>query len=388
MKRGLHGTMVAAAFIATQVLAGAGCNALLGNGYGVDDGTNGGLGPDGGPGEDDALVNGGEGGPGGEGGGPGDDAMTTVDGSTLDANVDAAGCPTGFCPTVLTAAVGPQRIAVGATAIYWSTATGIGRMNIDGSGVPTTMTVGAPIKPTLKRGVALSPAGIPYVTVTDRGAAVCDANLMACGSNGVFVGSAGDASSIAADSTKVYVGVFDDGSTHGGIWQTTLSGTAPQPYTSALYNVEDLRVVATTTYFMAGAGVYFAPSRTSTSVSAANLGGELATVFDVSGQDLVVATQAGSIRVCTSSPQLMCPTITIQTRSKTITAIALDGAQMIWAEVDMNGLGSIYRSTLNAGAAVDRLADTQGAAIAIAVDAKNIYWAIAGAGGAIIKLEK
>ena len=83
-----------------------GCNAILGNGYGVDDSVGSGESPDGTA--VDALVDGTSGGD-GDGGAGGDG--TVGDGSTRDANADGAGCPNGACPTTLTEAVGPQRLA-------------------------------------------------------------------------------------------------------------------------------------------------------------------------------------------------------------------------------------------------------------------------------------
>jgi hypothetical protein len=389
VKRSLQGALLATAFIATQVLAGAGCNALLSNGYGVDDGTNGGLGPDGGPGEDDALVNGGEGGSGGEGG-PGDDAMTTGEGSTLDANVDAA-CPMSKCPTMLAAATGPQRLVLDSTFVYWTTAAGVGRVGTNGNGA-TFLALGSSVVSAVRRGIALVPGGNAYVTIPDRGAVICASDLTSCASPG-FLGTAGTSSSVAVDSTKVYVGIFDDGNAHGGIFHATLSGTAQMAYPSMTDQVRDIRVIGPTTYFMSTVGV-FLNSPTMAPTSAANLSGAVPSAFDVRNGKLVVATKTNEIVVCTMSlPALSCPMATITVRPGKITAIAVDGTDVIWAELDpMTSVTSVYRSPLTIGATAVLLAGGQGKVLDLVADTKDVYWTsygdAAGMGGAIIHLGK
>jgi hypothetical protein len=391
VKRSLQGALLASAFIATQVLAGAGCNAILGNGYGVDDGTNGGLGPDGGGNVDpDAPFSGGEGGGGGDGGGPGNDAMTTGEGGTLDANVDAA-CPMSICPSVLVAATGPQRLVLDSSFVYWTTATGVGRIGTSGaSGTMTFKTVGLVVPSSVKRGVALA-NGNAYVTVADRGATICAPDLSSCNATG-FLGLSGIASSVTADSAKVEVGIFDDTTaSHGGtIFHASVSGASPTAYTGATGQVVELRGLAGKTYFMSTVGVgVVSPTIAPTSV--ADLGGELPSAFDVKATGLVVATNKG-IRLCTTtSPTVMCPTTAIQLRTAKITAIAFDGPDVIWAENSATG-GAIYRAAPTPGAALTLLADTQGSVLDIAVDLKSIYWtsfgAPNGAGGAIMQLGK
>ena len=226
------------------VLFGAGgCNALLGNGYGVDDSESSLL--DGGGGND-ALVEG------GNDGGTGPDGSTAGDGSVLDANVDAASCPNGVCPTKLANAIGPQRLALGEAGVYWATLSGIGTVGFDGSNA-TTLAVGGPIAAGLKRGIAVdpTPTGLVYVTMpgAGKGAAKCTPNLSGCTLPG-FIGSAGDASSVVVNGTHVYVGIFNNqlGGGAGGIWDTMLDGTIVQSYTMT-DNVRDLQVVGPKTYF-------------------------------------------------------------------------------------------------------------------------------------------
>jgi hypothetical protein len=87
----------------------------------------------------------------------------------------------------------------------------------------------------------------------------------------------------------------------------------------------------------------------------------------------------------------MCPTVAIQLRPSKITAIALDGMEVIWAEDTATG-GAIYRSALTPGAMVFLLADTQGSVLDIVADTKSIYWTsfggANGVGGAIMQLGK
>lgn len=379
---------LAIGFVLTQLLAWTGCNAILGNGYGVDiDGT----GPDGGPGEGDALINGGEGGSGGEGG-PGEDAMTMGDGTTgVDAKVDAAGCSGGSCATVLTPAIGPQRLVLDSTFVYWSTATGVGRVGTNGNGA-TFLAVGSPVVSAVRRGIALVPGGNAYVTIPDRGAVICASDLTSCTSLG-FLGTAGTSSSIAVDSTKVYVGIFDDGNAHGGIFHATLSGTAQMAYPSMTDQVRDIRVIGPTTYFMSTVGV-FLNSPTMAPASAANLNGAVPSAFDVRNGKLVVATKTNAILVCTMSlPALSCPMDTITVRPGNITAIAVDGTDVIWAELDtMTSVTSVYRSPLTMGAPAVLVAGGQGKVLDLVADTKNVYWTsygdATGMGGAIIHLGK
>jgi len=367
-------------FVLSQVCVWTGCNAILGNGYGAFDETTGnGASPEGSA-EGDALV-GGEGGPGG-------DAMGSGDGNTADGNVDGGSCPRAMCPTTLTVAAGAQRIAVSAAAVYWTTAAGIGRVDQNGL-VAKTLDLGGPIPANLKRGVAVSSTGVPYVTVINRGAASCLIDVSSC-SNG-FIGSAGLASSVAVDPLRVYVGIFDDqaGSMVGGIWQTDLSGATPLPYTMMTDKVLDLRTVAATTYFMTSAAVSF-NMRTTAPVSAANLSGDAPVAFDVKDTTLVVATTNNHLRVCTMSPAASCATNLLQLRQTAISAVVVDGSSILWAEGGANG--SIYRSSLVAGSNPELLAEGQASPSDIAVYGSSIYWANhgdgAGAGGAIMKLPK
>jgi hypothetical protein len=233
--------------------------------------------------------------------------------------------------------------------------------------------------------------GNAYVTVPDRGAVICLADLTACAAMG-FVGSAGTSSSIAADGTKVDIGIFDDATPQhgGGVYHATPQGASPTAYTGIIAPVLELRGLAGKTYFMSSAGVsVISPTLAPTSV--ADLAGDLPVAFDVKSSALVVATNKG-IRACTTaSPTVMCPTVAIQLRPSKITAIALDGMEVIWAEDTATG-GAIYRSALTPGAMVFPLADTQGSVLDIVADPKSIYWTsfgdANGVGGAIMQLGK
>jgi hypothetical protein len=376
-------------FVVSQLGVWTGCNAILGNGYGAfDESAGGGPGSEGGP-ESDALVSG-EGGPGADGQGTGDGAGGG-DGSSVDgSSVDGGLCPGPKCPTKLTDAPGAQRIALGTLYVYWTTATDIGRVSLDGSGPTSKAVVGGPIVSTLKRGIAVQ-GGIPYVTVGDRGAAKCTAALSDSCTNMPFIGTGvvPVSSSIAVDASFVYIGLFKDTTvTHGGLWQTDLNGASPMPYTMPLDHMLAVRVVASTLYYMTTTALRFVPSTSlsGTPADAATLASP-PVAFDVQGSKLVVATSANEIRVCQSSPSAGCVTTPAQIRMNAISAVILDGATMIWAEGD-----SIFRASLLTGAAVETLATGQSSPVDLAVDSNFIYWAnqgdSVGTGGAIMKVPK
>ena len=371
-------------FVLSQVGVWTGCNAILGNGYGAFDETAGnGASPEGSA-EGDALVGGGDGGPGGN------DGTAPGDGSAGDGNIgDAAGCPRGICPTMLTAATGPQRIAVGMTDVYWSSAVGVGRVGQDGTG-SKTLDLGGAIGATLKRGVAVSPGGVPYVTVVTRGAAKCATDLSGCGVG--FIGSAGDSSSVAVDASKVYVGIFDDqsGSMLGGIWQTDLNGASPLPYTMMTDKVLDLRIAGAYTFYRT-AGAIQADSRTTAPFFAASLGGQVPVAFDVTNPMLVIATANKHLLTCVMSPPATCAPNVVQITASVPSAVIFDGTHIIWAEEGVSN-GSIHRCDFPDCLAPELLAEGQASPSDLAVLGSSIYWANhgdgAGAGGAIMKLPK
>lgn len=375
-------------FVLSQLGVWTGCNAILGNGYGAfDESAGGGPGSEGGP-ESDALVSG-EGGPGADGQGMGDGAGggdgSTVDGST----VDGGSCPRMMCPTKLADAPGAQRIALGTLFVYWTTATDIGRVALDGSGAMSRGVIGGTITTNLKRGIAVQ-GGIPYVTVGDRGAAKCTAALSDSCTNTPFIGAgvAAVASSLAVDASKVYIGVFVDSTPgHGGLWQTDLAGGSLAVYTQPLEQVLGLRVVGSTAYYQTSTEVRYVSSLMGPTAAAADLTSNPPVAFDIKGSDLVIATTTNQLRVCPSSPTTNCNAMPVQLRGAAISAVIVDGPNMIWAEG-----GSIYRASLIAGAVVELLAEGQASPGDLAIDTSSIYWAnhgdMAGAGGAIMKLAK
>jgi hypothetical protein len=386
-----RGVRLATLFAASQIALWTGCNAILGNGYGAFDesavGPNG-PGGEGGPG-DDAL--GGEGGGPGADGGPGNDGNANTDANVIDGTTGEGGgpCPRMLCPAKLVSATAPQRLAVNASAVYWTDATGIGRVALDGSDVVMPVTVpGGTIVPTLTRGVALQ-GGVPYVTAGDRGAAKCTSTLSSC-TNMPFIGSAGISSSIGTDSSKVYVGIYDDGSGKGGLFQTDLNGSAASAmaYAGALEQVSALRVVGSTVFYLAGTDLKYVTSLASAAANATAVDATVA--FDVVGSTLVIATSSNVLRACNAAPTANCTMVNLLVRSVPITALVLDGAKMIWAEGGPNG--AIYRASVAPNPTVELLADKQASPVDLAVDSTAIYWVnagntVAGSGG-IMKLAK
>ncbi len=375
---------LAFAFAFALLGASAGCNAILGNGYGADDTAAGGNSEGGGPLD--------EGGGSGDGG-PGADGMTTGDGSTLDGNkADGAGCPNGVCPTKVTDVVGPQRLALSAmNGLYWASLAGIGRVNLDGSN-PKPMAIAQNVGAGLKRGIAVSPDGASaYVTMPGggKGAAKCTADLASCAAG--FIGSAGSASSIATDATKVYVGINDDqlGAMTGGIWQTAPDGTSALPYTMMTDNVLDLQIVAGTTYFRTATAIN-ANTRTTMPTSVINLGGDAPLGFIVVGTKVFVTTASKHLQTCTVALFTTCMGIVVQLTAAKPSAITADATHVYWVESDA---GTVHRCDVaDCSTTHLLLADGQAAPNDIVVDGTSIYWAnygdTAGAGGAIMKLAK
>lgn len=373
------------AFVAVQVGTSLGCNAILGNGYGADDTAADGSGGG------NPVVEGGAGGDASDGG-TGVDGMTTGDGSTLDGDVDAASCPRGVCAKQLTDAVGPQRLALSATGVYWASLAGIGRVNLDGSN-PKIMLITQAVGANLKRGISVAPDGLSaYVTMPGggKGAAKCAADLSSCGAG--FIGSAGLASSIASDATKVYVGIFDDqlAAAAGGIWQTAPDGTSALPYTMMLDKVLDLQIVGATTYFRTAKAIN-ANTRTTMPTTAMTISASEDTLgFVVVGTKLFVATASKHIQTCTLSLPTPCTGSVVQITAENPSAITSDGTYVYWVERDA---GTVNRCDVaNCSTTRLTLATGQTAPNDIVVDATFVYWAnygdVAGAGGAVMKLPK
>jgi hypothetical protein len=357
------------------------CNALLDNGYGVDDSAFPGTSPEGSSG--DALVEGSSGG----------DANVS-DGSTGDgtsSSGDGGGCPNNVCPTMLASAPGAQRLAVSATTVYWAFASGAGRVGLNG-GAPTTLPLGAPIAPGLERGIAVEPvSGAPYVTMPGnlRGAAKCTVDLTSCTTTG-FIGSAGDVSSIVVTAANAFVGVFDDQiGGAGGVWRTNLDGTSPTPYTMMTDKVLDLQIAGATTYFRTSVAVQ-ANTLTTMPHVAGDLAGDAPLAFVVQGSRLIVATTNNHLRACTLSPPGTCAAAIIQTTSGAPSAVTADSVHVFWSEGGAGG--SVHRCDLPDCANPVLLATGQASPSDIAVDGTAIYWANHGdnngSGGAIMKLPK
>ena len=386
-----RGVRLAMLFAASQIALWTGCNAILGNGYGAFDESAvgpGGPGGEGGSGDDALGAEGG--GPGGEGG-PGTDGNAGNDGNVIDGSTgDGSGCPRMICPQQLVSTVGVQRIAVGAF-VYWTTATAIDRVNLDGTGQLQPVAVqGGTIVPALTRRIALQ-GGIPYVTAGARGAAKCAADLSICTNSGFLGASVNTTSGIAVDSARVYIGSNDDGSGGGGLYQTDLSGGSAVPYTNTLTDkMFDVRVANGVAYYQTSTDIKFVSVLSGTPANAVPSSMDLPVTFAVSAKDLVVATAGHVLRYCSTSPVANCSTATLQARAADITAVILDGTNVIWAEG--GAAGAIYRAPLTVGGPVELLADNQANPVDLAVDSTAIYWAntgnaVAGSAG-IMKLAK
>ena len=374
---------LAPAILLAMVGGSVGCNAILGNGYGVD--VNAANDPDGSNGGGDALVDGGGGGD----GSTGVDATVLDEASLLDRNdPDGSGCLNGVCPTMLASVVGPQRLALNATGVYWASAAGIGRVVYDGSNTKT-FPIAQAVGSGLKRGIAVDATSV-YVTMPGggKGAAKCAADLTSCAAG--FIGSAGIASSIAVDATHVYVGIFDDGtgSGLGGMWQTSLTGTALLSYANGQV-VRDIQVVGTTTYFRTSTAVNAVTAGGGPAVPAANLAsGEAPLGFVVAGATLVVATTNNHLQACPIAPA-PCAATVVQSRPAAPSVLTADATHAYWLEG--NG-GTVNRCDLPGCTNAVTLADGQASPSDIVVDGTSVYWAnfgnAVGGGGAVMKLPK
>ncbi|MEO6420433.1 MAG: hypothetical protein ABIP39_13535 [Polyangiaceae bacterium] len=375
-------------FVVTQIGAWTGCNAIIGNGYGVDDPEAAG---DGSPSTDDdgstaadALAD----------GATDMDGTTTMDGGAVDAfrsdgevldtGVDS-GCPDNLCPTKLAVATGPQRIALSAAGVYWVTATSVHYVDLALS--VSNLALAGVVGTGLKRGLTVA-GGVPYVTNPDaagHGAGQCPAGLG--GGCTAFVGSAGFASSVTTDGTNIYVGIFDDGSTAhgGGIWRTALNGTSAAPYTLMTDKVLDVQIIAgPVTYFRTSTGVLFDTISTAPA-SAASLGTELPLAFVVHGGKLIVATNGNALRICGLAPS--CTLLPLQNTSAPPTAVIADDTYIYWAEGTTNG--SIHRCDFSGCANSKVIAVGQSSPNDLATDGTYVYWSNFGSGtvadGAIMK---
>lgn len=373
------------AFVLALVAAPMGCNAILDNGYGVDD-TAATL-PDGSS-AGDALVDGGT----AVGDAPtGTDGSVARDGSLVDAKLpDGATCLNGVCPTVVTNVVGPQRIEPSTTGVYWASLAGIGRVDFDGNNVKT-FAVAQAVGPNLKRGIATDPGGTAaYFTMpgSGKGAAKCTSDLSNCSTT--FVGSAGSASSIAVDATNVYLGIFDSGSgVAGGIF--LYDGASSSAYTMMTDKVLDLQIVGSRTYFRTAAAIR-ANTPTTAPASVVTLNGEPTLSFVVSGSNVFVGTTMKHIQSCAITLPAACTGSVVMITSSPPTAITADATRLYWVEAEA---GTVHRCDVADCSNTDTLlADGQASpnAIALSRDGATIYWAnygnAAGAGGAIMKLPK
>lgn len=384
---------VAMLFAASQLAVWTGCNAILGNGYGAFDESAvgpGGPGGEGGPGDD--ALGGGEGGGPGSDGGPGTDADAGNDGNAPDGNNgDGGTCPRAICPTKLAPAVGPQRIALGTVAaidyVYWGTATGAGRVRVDGTAANEVPFAAAEvIAAPYKRSVVVA-NGNPIVTVPARGAAVCTPDLTSCQTG--FVGSAGTSSSVTADATHLYVGIGNSGAGFGTIYQTMdLGGTSPAAYMMT-DPVFDLQVVGANTFYLtSGAIKRNTPTASGPTLVLTPSAAPLA--FAVSGTGLIVGT-ASEIITCVLNVSNVCTGSSIVAIMLSgVTAVRFDGQSILWAEGG-NG-GSVHRCDFPSCTNAELLAEDQPGISDLAVDENFIYWAnsgdSSGAGGAIMKIPR
>ena len=326
------------------------------------------------------------------------DGSATADGTSVDATLpdgtgtggdadSSAECPRAVCPTVLTAAVGPQRLALVDNAVYWTSSAAVGRVRLDGSSATTT-TLSA-VTPPLARDVAVGTMGVPYVTVPTRGAAACAADLTTCGTG--FIGSAGSASSVAVDAANVYIGIFDDGAGAGAgaLFRTGLDGSSPLVYANVNDAILGLQVVAGTAFYRTSSAIrsVTSPSSLPMVVTA----GQPLVAFVVQGNTLVVATATNELRVCTLAGTVCAsPTSPVLVTTSAASAMTADGTRVYWVEGGV--AGSVRACDLPLCANPTLLAEGQAFPSDIAVDALSIYWTnqgnAAGVGGAVMKLPK
>ncbi len=378
-------TSLCVLFVITQIGAGAGCNAILGNGYGVDDleGSDGAppTSEDGSTPGDAALAD----------GTTSADGMITMDGGAGDGSIGVdgsfidSGCPDNLCPEKLAVATAPQRIAVSGGGVYWVSATSVNY--VSPLSTVTNLALAGTIGPGLKRGLTVN-AGVPYVTNPDaagHGAAQCPAGVgSACTP---FIGSAGFASNVATDGTNLYVGIFDDGSTAhgGGVWRTALNGTSATPYTAMTDKVLDLQIIAgPVTYFRTSTAVLFNTISTAPA-SAANLAGELPVAFYVHAGKLIIGTSANVIRQCGLTPS--CSLVNFQNTAAAPTAVIADDNYIYWAEGTTGG--SIHRCDFIDCGNPKVIAVGQASPNYLALDNTYVYWSNFGGGtlpdGAIVR---
>jgi hypothetical protein len=384
-----HQARLSVLFVVTQIGAWTGCNAILGNGYGVDDLEA----TDGSPSAEGSVDDGGV-----LDGTTSADGSLLMDGSVLDGSksdgspLPDSGCPNNVCPTMLASAPGAQRLAVSSAAAYWVTATSADRVDLVSGLVTLPLNLTGTISGSQRRGIAVSPStGIPYVTSPDaigRGIGKCSLTMSDCSTT--FVGSAGFTSSIAIDATSVYVGIYDDGSgLAGGIYQAAPDGSSVVAYLTNEH-VLDLQVVGSVTYYRTSAGIRYVTAPSGTPAQAAGLAGDGAIAFVVHQSKLVVVTTNRNIRECTLSSNI-CTTAAVQLGTAALpTAVAADDNYIYWAEGTTSG--SISRCDFPLCGNPTLLADGQATPVDIALDATTIYWANSGgatpSAGAIMKLAK
>jgi hypothetical protein len=369
------------ALVLATLGAAAGCNAILGNGYGVDDSVAANAADGGNVGDalvgGDALVE--------------SDGSSTGDGSTkLDGgSQDGAGCPNGVCPTLVAPAVGPQRLALSATSVYWSSLAGVAGLNIDGSNAREKKLAG-PIAAAVERSVAVGSAGaVVYVTMptTDRGATKCLPDLKVCSPD--FLSNQGAASDVAADSTRVWISIYDEGAGTGEIWHTDLDGGTPLPNGMTTDRPIAFQIVGTNTFYRTSAAIKYAMIA-SAPVVAANLGGQTPLAFVVTGSTLVVATTNNELHACTLALPATCTAPVVGLTTNAVSAMTADGTHVYWVQA---ASGTVHRCDLAACATSQvLLAEGQASPNDIVLHDTSIYWAnygdAAGAGGSIMSLPK
>jgi hypothetical protein len=297
------------------------------------------------------------------------------------------------CPRMLGTALGAQRIALGTTTavdyVYWASAGTLGRVDVDGNtskSLDLSPTVSAP----QVRDVAVTAAGVPFVTVPARGASKCATDLLSCAMG--FIGSAGTSSSVGVDATNVYVGIADDGVGGGTIFRTPdLNATSSVTYVTG-DKVLDLQLFGGTTYYRTATQIKRVDPVTKT-VTVAVDPVDAPTAFATDGTKMVVTTIGANrqIRTCTLAAGTCGPVNTAAIVSGLPTAVLLYGtSSIVWAEG--GSTGEIHRCDFPNCTNQELLAVGQDFPSDLAVDTGFIYWAnhgdAMGAGGAIMKLPK
>jgi len=273
-------------------------------------------------------------------------------------------------------AVAPQRIAVSSTAVYWTTASAIQKVNLAGPAMFAT----SPLTPSVLHDVAVNSAGAPFVATPTptKAFAGCTSDLTTC-SPYYGVDSTTITTSITVDTTTVYVGLSDDGfgAGVGGINTATFVGTTPASY---LVNehVLDLRLTSanTKTYWRVAGAIHYGDKGSSVWPAVTIPG--VPNAFFIYQDQLIAATTGQTIYTCTLASTGDCAggtTRSIGAAKMPVTAVVADANGIYWIEGGANG--SVVRCK---GSSCDVIATNQASPTDIALDATNVYWSNDGGG--------